>query len=402
MMQSRGRLRSLFCLGLLAVACMVLVVQASGDDPTAIPVDRETDDLLIYTWQELNGMSFKERAQVVQKMSLVEKEKLRKKWDHFKGLDQVAKEKNRQLYQQVVAHPQGERLHQVMVRYHEWLSGLRSSQRADLLSLPPDERITRIQRIIREQEQRKFAELLEKELPANDLTSISKWLEELWEKVARKIEANEAEIMASLGPEHKSFLEQISDPQQRRRVMAIGMLAGRLDSTESPLTELLSMQEEFPRLRGQLSLRGQELFDQAEGTTEQMVLVRQWIRAVSMSRRKALPSISDETLEAFRRGELATDSNPEFKLKPEDQERLEHLSGERLKQQLKWYYYRYRGDLEPGGSSRSGSRVGRGSGGRPNGGRRGTGRPPGGGRARSPESDGNRFIDRGFPSPRSP
>jgi hypothetical protein len=110
-----------------------------------------------------------------------------------------------------------------------------------------------------------------------------------------------------------------------------------------------------------------------------------------MSSRKALPRVSDETLEAFRRDEL------EFKLKPEDRERLERLSGERLKQQLKWYYYRYRGDLEPEAQNRFSGRSGR-----SNGGRRGTGRPAGGGRPRSPESDGNRFIDRGFPSPRSP
>ncbi|MCP4817328.1 MAG: hypothetical protein GY888_32835 [Planctomycetaceae bacterium] len=402
-MKSRGQLRSVLCLGLLVIAGLGWVVQASEDDPVAIPVDREADDIRIYTWQDLNRMSSKERARVVQEMSLVEKEKLRKKWDHFKGLDQDAKEKNRLLYQQVVAHPQGERLHQVMVRYHEWLSGLRSSQRADLLSLPPEERIKRIQQIVREQEQRKFAELLEKELPANDLTSISKWLEELWEKVTMKIKAKEAEIMASLDSEQKAFFEQFSDPQQRRRVMAMGMLSGRFELTESRLAEILSMQEELPRLREQLSSRGQGLFDQAEGVAEQMVLVRQWIRAASMSRRKALPRVSDETLEAFRRGELATESNPEFKLKPEDQERLEHLSGERLKQQLKWYYYRYRGDLEPGGSSRSGSRVGRGSGGRRGSSRSGgSGRPGGNGRTRLPERNDNQFIERGFPSPRSP
>ena len=396
-MKSRSRIRTVFCLGLLAIVGLGLVVQTSGDDPVAIPVDREAGDVRSYSWQDLNRMSSKERARFVQEMSLVEKEKLRKKWDHFKGLDQVAKEKHRLLYQQVVAHPQGERLHQVMVRYHEWLSGLRSSQRADLLSLPPDERITRIQQIVREQEHRKFAELLEKELPANDLTSISKWLEELWDKVSRKIEANEKEIMASLGSEHKAFLEQISDEQQRRRIMTMGMLLGRFDSTESPLKGLLFMQEELPRLREQLSARGQGLFDQAAGTTEQMALVRQWIRAASMSRRKALPRVSDETLEAFRRGELATETNPEFKLKPEDQERLEHLSGERLKQQLKWYYYRYRGDLEPAGSSRSGSRLGRGGGGR-----RGSSRPGGSGRPRPSERGGNQFIDRDFPAPRSP
>ena len=371
---------------LLLTITIVAVVQTLADDPPSEPADPE----LPYNSLELDKMTTKQRAQVIQGMNLAEKESLRKKWEQFQGLDENAKTRKRQLHSQIVADPESDRLHQVMVRYHEWLSGLRSSQRADLLSLPPDERIKQIQQIIREQEERKFTELLEKELPANDLTSISKWLEESVNNFARKIEENEAGIMASLTPEHRTRLQQIADPQQRRRVMAMGTLyMGRSDTTASPLSKLLPGAEDFQRLRGQLSSRGQELFDQAEGTTEQMALIRQWVRAALMSRRKALPKVSDETLAAFRRGELATDSNPEFKLKPEDQERLEHLSGERLKQQLKWYYYRYRGDLEPGGSSRSGSRAGRGGGGR-----RGSGRSGGSGRPRPPERDSNQFIDR--------
>ena len=370
---------------LLLTIALVAVVQTLADDPPSEPADPE----LPYNSLELNEMTAKQRAQVIQGMSLAEKELLRKKWEQFQGLDENAKTKKRQLHSQIVADPQSDRLHQVMVRYHEWLSGLRSSQRADLLSLPPDERIKRIQKIIREQEERKFAELLEKELPANDLTSISKWWEEFIDNFARKIGENEAGIMASLSPEHRTRLQQIADPEQRRRFMAmVTLYMGRLDATDSPLSKLLPGTEDFQRLRGQLSSRGQELFNQAEGTTEQMVLVRQWVRAALMSRRKALPKVSDETLAAFRRGELATDSNPEFKLKPEDQERLEHLSGERLKQQLKWYYYRYRGDLEPGGTSRFGSRSGRG------GGRRGSGRSGGSGRPRPPERNNNQFIDR--------
>ena len=372
------------CVLVLTIA-LVVVVQTSADDPPSEPVEPEQP----YSSLELNKMSAKQRAQVIQGMSLAEKESLRKKWEQFKGLDENAKTRKRQLHSQIVTDPQSDRLHQVMVRYHEWLSGLRSSQRADLLSLPPDERIKRIQQIIREQEERKFTELLEKELPANDLTSITKWLDESVNNFAKKIEDKEAEIMASLSPEHRTRLQQIADPQQRRRFIAMGILyMGRLDTTDAPLSKLLPAAEDFQQLRGQLSSRGQELFDQAEGTTEQMTLVRQWGRAALMSRRKALPKVSDETLEAFRRGELATDSNPEFKLKPEDQEKLEHLSGERLKQQLKWYYYRYRGDLEPGGSSRFGSRSGRG------GGRRGSGRSGGSGRPRPPERNNNQFIDR--------
>ena len=77
-MKSRSRIRTVFCLGLLAIVGLGLVVQTSGDDPVAIPVDREAGDVRTYTWQDLNRMSSKERARVVQEMSLVEKEKLRK------------------------------------------------------------------------------------------------------------------------------------------------------------------------------------------------------------------------------------------------------------------------------------------------------------------------------------
>ena len=365
---------------LLLTIVLLVVVQTSADEsPAEAGVPEQP-----YNSLELAKMTAQQRAQVIERMSLTEKESLRKKWKQFKGLDENVKTRKRELHSQIAADPQSARLHQVMVRYHEWLSGLRSSQRADLLSLPPDERITRIQQIIQEQEERKFAELLEKELPANDLTSISEWLEESVAQLARRLEDKEAEIMASLNPDHRDRLQQLPDPQQRARFLVMGVFVmGRLDATDSPLSNLLPRAEDFQRLREQLSPRGQELFDQAEETTDQMVLVRQWVRAALMSRRKALPKVSDETLEAFRRGELATTSNPDFKLKPEDQEKLEHLSGERLKQQLKWYYYRYRGDLEPGGGSRWGSRAGRG------GGRRGSSRAGGTGRPRRPERGNN-------------
>ena len=239
---------------------------------------------------------------------------------------------------------------------------------------------------------------MEKELPAEDLRSISRWVDSFVTSFSEELSGREAEVIASLDLEQQRRLKAVPDASQRRRIIALGALfVTRSEKDGSASDDLRPADKDFQQLRAGLSAHGQKLFDQAEGMAEQRTLVRQWARAALMSRRKALPKVSDETLEAFRRDEL------EFKLKPEDRERLERLSGERLKQQLKWYYYRYRGDLEPEAQNRFGGRSGR-----SNGGRRGTGRPPGGGRSsgsgrpRSPESDGNRFIDRAFPSPGSP
>ena len=389
-MTSKKRFGLLGGMGLLVPIFAASLHQSWGDDSSPGLVKDASEEVQPIGWLQLNQMDSRARAQFVEQMSLVEKEKLRKKWDHFKGLDQQAKTKNRELYRQVVDHPESERLHQVMVRYHEWLGGLRSSQRADLLSLEPKERIKRIQLLMKEQEVRKFTELLEKELPAEDLRSISSWVEAFIADFGKELASREEEVIGSLEPDQQGFLRNIQNPAQRQRILAMGALFVSRPDEEQSSTQSRPSAEDFRKLRDGLSPHGQELFDQAEGLGEQRKLVRQWTRAAMMSRRKSLPSVSDETLAAFRRGEL------EFKLKAEDHDRLERLSGERLKQQLKWYYYRYRGDLEPGSQYRAGGR-----GGRAGGGRRGSGRP-GGGRPRPLEREENRFIDRGVPPFRSP
>ena len=385
-MRSKIRPQWVFSLGMLLAVCLTIVVQTWGDDSEEKSTQQPSSDASVNHWLRLYRMNHDQRAEVVRQMSAIEKEKLLKKWDQFKGLDENAKTELRQLHQQIVGDPQRDRLHQVMVRYHEWLGGLRSSQRADLLSLKdPEERIQRIRQIVKEQEERKFAELLEKELSTEDLRGIRQWVEQFVESTAKKIESRETEVFAKLDEEQQRRLKAIDDPVQRNKLLAMGALLLTLpEDTKSKLDFILPTKEDFQRLRDELSPRGRELLDQADSIAKKQVLVRRWLRAAFMSRRKALPKVSDETLEAFRRGEL------EFKLTLEDQERLERLSGERLKQQLKWYYYRYRGDLEPGNNDRSNSRTGN----RGNGGRRGSGRSSGGGRPRPPQQDKNQFIDR--------
>lgn len=380
------RSQRVFSLGLLVAVCLAMVVQTWGDDPEAESTDQPSSEAPADRWLRLHRMNHSQRAEVVRQMDTIEKEKLLKKWDQFKGLDENTKAELRQLHQQMVSDPQRDRLHQVMVRYHEWLGGLRSSQRADLLSLKdPKERIKRIRQIVKEQEERKFAELLEKELSTEDLRSIRHWVDQFVDSTVKKIESRETEVFATLDEELQRRLKQIDDPVQRRKLLAMGALLLTLpEDTKSKLDFILPTEEDFQQLRDQLSPRGRELLDQADSIAKKQVLVRRWLRAAFMSRRKALPKVSDETLEAFRRGEL------EFKLTSEDQERLERLSGERLKQQLKWYYYRYRSDLEPGSNDRSNGRAG----GRGNGARRGSGRSSGGGRPRPPQQDKNKFIDR--------
>ena len=360
-----------------------------GDDTVADSTDSDSAVEASDSWRTLGNMTQQQRAQVVRNMQPPEKEKLRKKWEHFKGLDEDAKVELREFHQEIVADSQADHLRQVMILHNEWLGRLRFKTRAELLSLPSAQQIREIQLIMKEEEARKFAELLEKKLPAADLRSIPQWVESFLAKAAKKLEGREEEIISGLTPDQQKRFQRTRDPRQRRRFLAAAALFLPLSETiESKLDFIVPTKEDFQQLRDQLSSHGQELFDQAGSIKEQKVLIGKWSRAAWMSRNnrlKRLPEVSDETLEDFRLDKLATEDNPNFKLKPEDRERLERLSGDRLKEQLKWYYHRYRGDLEPGGGNRV---SGRGSSGR------GSNRSSSGGRRRPLEQDKSQFIDR--------
>ena len=72
---------------LLLTIVLLVVVQTSADEsPAEAGVPEQP-----YNSLELAKMTAQQRAQVIERMSLTEKESLRKKWKQFKGLDENVK-----------------------------------------------------------------------------------------------------------------------------------------------------------------------------------------------------------------------------------------------------------------------------------------------------------------------
>ena len=82
-----------------------------------------------------------ERRQQIESLSADQKEELRVKFAKFEALSSDEQEQLRRLHEQLDSDPQGNQLRRTLARYHEWLKSLSPSDRADLLVLPPTERL---------------------------------------------------------------------------------------------------------------------------------------------------------------------------------------------------------------------------------------------------------------------
>ena len=140
----------------------------------------------------------------VASMTDAEKEALRRKQERFEQLDPARQEELRQLHRRLERTPGADRLRQVMARYDEWLKTLSPGQRADLLELPPADRIARIKEIQQQQESRRVREITAQQIEPEDVRVLFTWV---YEFVGR----HEAEVLAQIPPPFRQRVEQIDD-----------------------------------------------------------------------------------------------------------------------------------------------------------------------------------------------
>ncbi len=74
-------------------------------------------------------------------MSATEKKELQSKQERFYRLDEKEQDRLRRLHEELSQAPDAAQLQRVMERYASWLQTLPSGARADLLSLPPADRV---------------------------------------------------------------------------------------------------------------------------------------------------------------------------------------------------------------------------------------------------------------------
>ena len=267
---------------------------------------------LVANGRLLAADSYAQQRARLEAMSAEEKEQLQRKKERFDALSEAEQNRLRELHNAIATAPQSEELIAVMTRYNEWLKTLSSAMRAELLSLPPDERIKRIKEIKQEQERQRFREFANN-LPEQDMNVVYSWMEEF-------VGEHEAEFLKRMPPDFRRRMEQM-EAAERRKALISGMLWRRGDE-DSPQPGEAELQKLLPRL----SEETRKELDRATSQEEQLSAVRTLVRAAVVS--KVFPPITDEQRQqVFAR------------LNSLERERLEQMAPDMMRRELTRLYH---------------------------------------------------------------
>jgi len=158
------------------------------------------------------------RTKRIQQMSVEDKLELRSKLDRYNKLSSEQKKELATVEERLSSHPDEELLRETMQRYYDWLKSLNAVDRAKLQSLPFDQRVAEIKRLMDMQEREQFEELgrevfREVRPSREDFSAISKWLENWVEIHQEEILSHEADVY-----KHEPRLEQwLKDAPPKRK-----------------------------------------------------------------------------------------------------------------------------------------------------------------------------------------
>jgi len=174
------------------------------------------------------------------------KERLMHRLESFQAMTADQQARLRKLHQQIEQDPQAAELRRVMESYHAWLKTLKPFQKAELMELPPRERVERIKRIKHEQARKdskrpespeqarteRLKRLLQdpfpragKRLSQEDLEGLLRWMEQY-------VTANQSrlldEVPAAQRQELRVQLAELKEPERRHEALAAIWLLGQM------------------------------------------------------------------------------------------------------------------------------------------------------------------------------
>ena len=251
-------------------------------------------------------------------MSATERKELQSKQERFYRLDEQEQDRLRRLHEELSQDPEAVQLQRVMQRYASWLQTLPSGARADLLSLPPADRVAETKRLLQEQTASRMRSYVSRKLSDADLRTIANWMEEI-------VKRREPEILER-SPMLKEHVSQIRDP--KRRIQALVFMTQRAGFRRDWLKPTA---DDIERLKSQLSPEAQEDLEQAKSEGHLPELAEAWMRAAMFSR-FAGPPVDREQLRKFYEEELD----------PDQRAYLESLPPERMRSELVKMYHAHR------------------------------------------------------------
>jgi len=252
----------------------------------------------------------------IEAMSPQEKSQLSRRRERFAALEPAEQEQLRRLHRQIGDDPRAAELRRVMQRYYEWLKQLSPYARAELLELPPAQRIERIKKLKRNEDER----LAKRE----DSDALRRWMEGY---AAR----HEAELLKSMPPHYRQRLARLKGSDRSRAMM--GLMWMRWQSGDRGKRPPLDEQE-LADLRSKLSPATRQQLE-AMPAIQQWGTIASWIRqglrhrAASHGFGTPPLAVSEEKLADFF----------ENKLSPEQRDWLLGLSSEEMDWALPQMYF---------------------------------------------------------------
>jgi hypothetical protein len=253
--------------------------------------------------QQLDSLS--DRRTRVEQMNADQKEQLWRRYERFRALPPAEQARIRSLNAELAQDRDAAELQQVIQRYQHWLEGISAAERAELISLEPEQRLKRISEL-REEERRR--------LGPEDAQALAVWLE--------------SRLMKYF-PERRADFAALPENERRERVRA--MLAQNLvrQPPRPPGAQAANTRKrpfnpaDVDELREALSPRAREQLDKAAKPDERRQLVLAWIRQVYFRGPSGAglkePRIGEERLRKFFDEELSVSQRVELLRLPADQ-----------------------------------------------------------------------------------
>jgi hypothetical protein len=261
--------------------------------------------------------SLRARCERVENMSQAEKTALLDKKRRFDELSLDDQERLRTFEKQLSQDPDQERLRRILERYHAWLYTLPTTERAEILSLPADQRVKKISELMSaEKANRQRAMAMGRKMNPADLAVIYGWFDTF-------LDAHAQEILATLPDEPFAKFKKEYDVERDRVVL------GRLYAfSRSPDVPRPSPSEE-QQLQTQVSKDAREVLADADPERRSQI-IRWWIGAAVLSHLGANPSLDE--LHKFA----------EESLSEQQRLRLESLPADQMYRELRFLYNQQR------------------------------------------------------------
>jgi len=279
-------------------------------------------------WSQLSQSapkSFQELSQwpARERVNLQEKQK------RFEQFEESEKQELRQFHQTLQNDPAREQLTQIMHSYTQWLLALPSVERRRILSLPREERIVEVEKVINEQKASRFKELLNSRLDFDDLSVVADWMNDWMQTEKVNVSKLVLVVTEDLSENMKQRISSIRDSATRLRYIIFASLEK---------IEMQKWTETFPQwqkntdqLLSKVSPDAQEIYEEAQGEKEQLQLVMRWAYNAYVAQRFDWMNVDDRDLAKFYQEELSA----------KDRDMVDRLPAEQYKATLRRLYFRY-------------------------------------------------------------